>query len=116
MTVGDSKLGRQRIRRRVRRDTTVSIDGKDYELAHGHLTGRIVTLCRCLVDLSELPWVEYEEKRYDVHPVDPVKNSKRPRVERRPELTQTAPRHSAFDPPKALLDRATGKRPKGGES
>jgi len=63
-----------------------------------------------------LPWVEYENKRYDVHPVDPVKNSRRPRVERGPELTQTAPRHSAFDPPKALLDRATGKRPKDGES
>jgi putative transposase len=105
-----------RTRRRVRRDTTVSIDGTDYELAHGHLTGRIVTLCRCLVDLSELPWVEYEDKRYDVHPVDPVKNSKRPRAERRTQLAETAPRHSAFDPPKALLDSATGKRPKGGES
>ena len=104
-----------RIRRRVRRDTTVSIDGKDYELAHGHLTGRIVTLCRCLVDLSELPWVEYEAKRYDVHPVDPVKNSRRPRSQRRPEFEEATPRHSAFDPPKALLDKATGKHP-GGES
>jgi hypothetical protein len=104
-----------RIRRRVRRDTTVSIDGKDYELAHGHLTGRIVTLCRCLVDLSELPWVEYEARRYDVHPVDPVKNSRRPRSQRRPEFEEAAPRHSAFDPPKALLDKATGKHP-GGES
>jgi len=105
-----------RVRRRVRRDTTVSIDGVDYELAHGHLTGRIVTLCRCLVDLSETPWVEYEDKRYDVHPVDPVKNSRRPRVQRRPEFDETAPRHSAFDPPKALLDKATGKRPHGEES
>ena len=32
------------------------------------------------------------------------------------EFTETAPRHSAFDPPRALLDKATGKRPNGGES
>jgi putative transposase len=103
-----------RIRRRVRRDTTVSIDGKDYELAHGHLTGRIVNLCRCLVDVSEAPWVEYENKRYEVHPVDAVKNASRPRVQRRADFDESAPRHSAFDPPKALLDKATGKRPEGG--
>lgn len=107
-----------RTRRRVRRDTTVRIDGVDYELAQGHLTGRIVTLCQCLVDLAEAPWVEFEDKRYEVHPVDPVKNSKRSRVLRRAEFDEAAPRHSAFDPPKALLDRATGRKPElgGGES
>jgi len=99
-----------RTRRRVRRDTTVAIDGKDYELAQGHLTGRIVFLCRCLVDVTEAPWVEHEGKRYEVHPVDPLKNARRPRAQRRPEFDETAPRHTAFDPPKALLDRATGKR------
>ena len=104
-----------RTRRRVRRDTTVAIDGVDYELAHGHLTGRIVNLCRCLVDVTEVPWVEFEGKRYEVHPVDPVKNARRPRAQRRSEFDETAPRHSAFDPPRALLDKATGKRP-GGES
>lgn len=103
-----------RIRRRVRRDTTVSIDGKDYELAQGHLAGRLVFLCRCLVDLNEAPWVEHEGKRLEVHPVDPVKNARRPRAQRRAEFDESVPRHSAFDPPKALLDRATGKRP-GGE-
>ncbi len=102
-----------RIRRRVRRDTTVSIDGKDYELAQGYLTGRIVTLCRCLVDFTEVPWVEHEGKRLEVHPVDPVKNARRPRAQRRPEFDESVPRHSAFDPPKALLDKATGKRPGG---
>jgi transposase InsO family protein len=100
-----------RERRRVRRDTTVRIGGEDFELAHGHLTGRIVTLCRCLVDLSEKPWVEYEDKRYEVHPVDPVKNSRRERRWKKPHLDESLPRHSAFDPPKALLDKATGKKP-----
>lgn len=107
-----------RVRRRVRRDTTVSIDGEDYELAASHLTGRIVTLCRCLVDLSEKPWVEHEDKRYEVHPVDPIANSKRKRPLRRAVFDESAPRHAAFDPPKALLDRATGRRAfsGGGES
>jgi hypothetical protein len=100
-----------RIRRRVRRDTTVSIDGVAYELDAGHLAGRVVTLCRCLVDLTEMPWVEFENKRLDVHPVDPVKNSNRKRPPRRPHLEETAPRHTAFDPPKALLDQVTGRRP-----
>jgi len=107
-----------RIRRRVRRDTTVSIAGVDYELDAGHLAGRIVTLCRCLVDLSETPWVEFEGKRLELHLVDAVKNSRRRRSPRLPEIEQSMPSHPAFDPPKALLDKATGRRSenKGGES
>jgi len=100
-----------RERRRVRRDTTVRIGGKDYELDGGHLAGRIVTLCRCLVDLEELPWVEFEGKQLEVHPVDPVKNSRRKRpLRRKPHHDESAPQHPAFDPPKALLDRALGLR------
>jgi putative transposase len=106
-----------RARRRVRRDCTVSIGGKDYELDGGHLAGRIVALCRCLVDLSEPPWVEFEGKRLEAHPVDPVKNSRRPRQARRPAHDETVPAHPAFDPPKALLDKVLGRKPqrKGGE-
>ncbi len=108
-----------RMRRRVRRDTTVRIGGKDYELDGGHLAGRIVTLCRCLVDLAELPWVEFEGKRIEIHPVDPVKNSRRKRPSRHKHHDESVPSHPAFDPPKALLDRTLGRfRPRGerGES
>lgn len=104
-----------RIRRRVRRDSTVPIGGRDYEVDGAHLAGRMVNLCRCLVDLDELPWIELEGRRLEVHPVDPVKNSRRPR--RRMKPGEAAPTHSAFDPPKALLDKALGRKPrKGGES
>lgn len=99
-----------RLRRRVRRDTTVPIAGKDYELDQGYLAGRIVTLCRSLADLSLSPWVEFEGKRFEVHPVNPVKNARRRRPRRRPELDESLPRHPAFDPPTALLDRATGRK------
>lgn len=107
-----------RVRRRVRRDTTVSIGGKDYELNQGHLAGRLVFLCRCLVDLKEKPWVEFEGKRLEVHPVDPVKNSRKKRPPRRPPShDESVPQHPAFDPPKALLDKASGRRSeRGGES
>lgn len=103
-----------RVRRRVRRDSTVSIGGKDYEVDGAHLAGRLVMLCRCLVDLNETPWVEFETRRVEVRPVDAVKNSRRPRRQRNAEA---APKHPAFNPPKALLDKALGRRAaKDGES
>jgi hypothetical protein len=62
--------------------------------------------------------VEFEGKRFEVHPVDPVKNGQRRRPRRRPEFDESLPRHPAFDPPKALLDRATGRKalPEEGQS
>jgi len=103
-----------RHRRRVRRDGTVSVDGIDYELDGAHLAGRLVTLCRCLVDLSEKPWAEFEMRRVELHPVDAVANGKRRRERRLDRHGEDMPPHSAFDPPKALLNKAIGK--KGGES
>ncbi|WP_237080502.1 DDE-type integrase/transposase/recombinase [Myxococcus xanthus] len=102
-----------RIRRRVRRDTTVAVDGADYELDAGHLAGRLVHLCRCLVDQGEAPWAEFEGKRYTLHPVDAVKNARRKRPLRRPPVhDETYRPHPAFDPPRALLDRAVGRPPR----
>lgn len=103
-------------RRRVRRDSTVPVDGRDWELDQGFLAGRVVTVGRCLLDPSEPPWVEHEGKRLPLHPVDPVKNSRRPRPPRRPH-TPASSGAVPFDPPKALLDRAVGRRsdPEGGD-
>jgi transposase InsO family protein len=103
-----------RVRRRVRRDSTVSIGGKDYEVDGAHLAGRLVMLCRCLVDLNETPWVEFETRRVEVRPVDAVKNARRPRRRR---TAEASPLHPAFNPPQALLDKALGRRgAKDGES
>lgn len=96
-----------RMRRRVRRDSTVSIGGKDYEVDGAHLAGRLVMLCRCLVDVTEAPWVEFETRRIEVRSVDAVKNGRRPRRRRHAE---TVSPHPAFNPPKALLDKAVGRR------
>jgi hypothetical protein len=37
-----------RVRRRVRRDSTLPLDGDDWELDQGFLAGRLVTVARCL--------------------------------------------------------------------
>ena len=80
-----------------------------YELAQGFLAGRLVTVARCLVDLAEPPWVEHEGQRLGLQPVDPTRNAHRARA-RRPERTTV---HTvAFDPPRALLDRAVRRPPR----
>jgi putative transposase len=100
-----------RIRRRVRRDTTVALDGVDWELDAGHLAGRLVFVCRTLADVSAAPWVEVDGQRLPLHPVDAVRNAQRERPYRKPHLEEEAPRHPAFEPAQALLDRAVGRRP-----
>lgn len=98
-------------RRRVRRDTTVSIDGVDWQLDQGYLAGRIVTVGRCLADADLPPWVEHEGKRLDLRPVDAVKNARTKRLPRRPGAQPPADKTTPFDPPRALLDKAAGRRP-----
>ena len=100
-----------RERRRVRADTTVSVDGTDWELDQGYLAGRVVTVGRSLID--GVPWVEHEGERFPLHRVDPRANAHRKRPPRRPGA-QEATRTTPFDPVGALLDRAAGRRP-GGE-
>jgi transposase InsO family protein len=98
-------------RRRVRRDTTISIDGVAWELDQGFLAGRIVTVGRCLADVDVPPWVEHEGKRLELHPVDPVKNARTGRKPRHPGATAPVTKTILFDPPGALLDQAAGRAP-----
>lgn len=98
-------------RRRVRRDTTLSIDGVVWQLDQGYLAGRIVSVGRCLADPSVAPWVEHEGKRLDLHPVDAIKNAKTGRQPRRPGVLAPVAKTIPFDPPGALLDKAAGRAP-----
>jgi hypothetical protein len=97
-------------RRRVRRDSTLSMDGEDWETTLGFLAGRLVTVSRCLVDPAEAPWLEHEGKRFLLHPVDPVANGSRPRG--RDNLDQPHPARVDFDPSTTRLDRSLGRSPK----
>ena len=72
-----------RERRRVRRDTTVSVLGRTYELQQGFLAGRVVDIVYSYLDDPPQPEVEYEDTRYPLTLVDPVANSRRRRLPRR---------------------------------
>jgi len=86
-----------RERRRVRRDTTVSVLGSIYELEQGFLAGRVVDVVYSYLDDPPQPAVEHEGKRYPLSFVDPVANSRRMRPLRHPD--SGVPRTPvAFDP------------------
>lgn len=86
-----------RERRRVRRDTTVSVLGSVYELQQGFLAGRVVDVVYSYLDDPPQPEVEHEDKRYALSFVDPIGNSRRERPLRHP--IENAPRAPvAFDP------------------
>ena len=94
--------------RRVRKDSTLSIDGTTWELDAGFLAGHRVTIARSMLDRTEPPWVEHEGKKLALHPVDPVKNARRRRQPKPPRPSASVP----FDPPGVLLDRAVGRPPR----
>jgi hypothetical protein len=81
--------------RRVRKDSTVAVDGIDWELDQGFLAGRVVTVGRCVLDVPPAPWIEHEGKRLALHPVDPTRNARR---KRKPPPGPKAPSNTAFDP------------------
>jgi transposase InsO family protein len=100
-----------RVRRRVRRDSTLPLDGGDWELDQGFLAGRLVNVARCLVDINEPPWIEHEGKTLVLHPVDPLKNARRKRPPRGGAHAVPPEKPVSFDPPKVLLDKAVGRNP-----
>ena len=88
-------------KRRVRNDTTISIDGTHWELDQGFLAGRVVVVGRNLVNPDDPPWVEYEGKRLVLHPVDATGNARRKRPPKQAApAAPTAP--VRFDPVGAL--------------
>lgn len=98
-----------RIQRRVTRDTTVSVDGRDWEVDLGFLAGRMVTIGYTLLDDSSAPWLEHDGRRRPLHPLDPARNARRHRPPRRPG-PQGEPPKTGFDPNQALLNRAVGRK------
>jgi transposase InsO family protein len=83
-----------RERRRVRRDTTVSLGGIIYELHQGFLAGRVVDVAYSLLDDPIAPVVEHEGRRYPLHTVNPEKNA----------LLKRPLKNPAHDPAKAPVD------------
>lgn len=91
-----------RIRRRVRRDTTVSVRGVVYEVPLGYLAGHVVTIATSFFD-DKVPALELDDKRIPLRITDPVDNGKRRRLPRR-EAPARAGRPVDFDPSITLAD------------
>lgn len=100
-----------RERRRVRRDTTLSIEGAEFELDQGFLAGQLITAAWCPIDEPLAPWAELHGKRYPLHPVDRLANARRKRPPRRPEGDAAPSRATGFDPNRSLLEAAVGRNP-----
>lgn len=102
-----------RERRRVRGDGTLSVGGVEWELEHGFLAGKMVTVARSLLEPTDPPWVEDAEgRRLALHRVDPKRNATRRGRPRSHKARRGL--DAPFDPPSALLAEATGKRPRRG--
>jgi transposase InsO family protein len=98
-----------RVKRRVRKDNTLSVGGLDWELDQGFLAARIVTVLRCMVDPNEAPWVEHEGRRFVLHPVDARANATRSRPPRRTHTAPTSKARVPFDPPATFVAQALAK-------
>jgi transposase InsO family protein len=72
-----------RTRRRVRRDSIVSLGGVLYEVPFGYLAGQVVTVATCFFE-STTPVLELDGKTVPLHVVDPTANSKIRRPPKRP--------------------------------
>jgi putative transposase len=70
-------------RRRVRRDSTVSVGGVLYEVPFGYLAGQVVTVATCFFD-SATPVLELDGKTAPLRIVDPAANSRIRRPPKRP--------------------------------
>ncbi len=91
-----------RARRRVRRDSTVSVGGTNYEIPLGYLSGQVVTIATSLFDRKE-PVLELDGKHIPLYVVDPVGNSQKRRPARRP-ATERPERTVDFDPGRTLTN------------
>lgn len=92
-------------RRRVRHDGTLSIAGTDFELDASYLCGKMVTIGRSFLDPTEAPWVEHEDQRLALRPVNARANAKRTRKKRAKRGIDAVP----FDPNQARLDALSRK-------
>lgn len=89
--------------RRVRKDSTVSIDGAVYEVDASWLCGKTVTLERSYLDPSDTH-LRFEDKRFPLVLVDPVGNHRRRR--RRPpnKMPVVGPSPRPLNPADVALD------------
>ena len=100
-----------RDRRRVRKDSTLDLNGVVYQIDASFLAGNYVDLVRYLppVGPEHPPHAIAEERKWALHPVDPVANSKIKRARISIEAAPTSANTTDFDVGDALLRAAISK-------
>lgn len=68
----------------------------------------MVTVAWCVLDEPREPWLELDDKRLPLHPVDPKENARSPRPPRQP-IEPVEPTGVRFQPVETLLDKASGR-------
>jgi len=87
-------------RRRVRRDSTLSLDGVLYEVPFGYLAGQVVNIATCFFE-STTPVIDLGGKTAPLRLVDPKANGKKSRPAKRVPAGP-AKRPVDFDPGRTL--------------
>jgi transposase InsO family protein len=95
-----------RTRRRVRRDSTLSLGGVLYEVPFGYLAGQVVTVATCFFE-STTPVLELDGKTASLRVVDPTANAKTRRPPKRP-LPDRAKGPVDFNPGRTLEEDDDG--------
>ena len=87
--------------RRVRKDSTLSIDGNVYEVDAAWLAGKTVILVRSYLAHDE-PHLLFEDRRFPLHLADPAKNARRGR--KAPKKREVTAPSVHFRPADVALD------------
>jgi transposase InsO family protein len=105
-----------RTTRKVRKDCTITVDGKLFEVEAAWMAGKTVTLVRSLLMPDEV-YIELENKRCPLSPCDPVRNASRGRKPSKKRTVGETNRCSAFDfrPEEAALHAMLNPRRKGND-
>jgi hypothetical protein len=102
-----------RTTRRVRKDCTITVDGRLFEVDAAWMGGKTVTLSRSLL-LPDEVHLELEGKRFALSPCDPVRNATRRRKPSKKRTVGESDRHSTLDfrPDNAALNAMLRPRKK----
>jgi putative transposase len=91
------------VQRRVYGDCVVHIGGMLWETDQGYLAGRTVKVGRCVLDIHQAPWIEHQDQRLTLAPVDPKANAHRRRKALPAGPAQGSGIDIPFDPVATLL-------------
>jgi putative transposase len=104
-----------RVRRCVRKDSTLDVEGTTYQLDQGFLASRLVTVAYAVVDRPLAPWVEADDKTYPLREVDAVANgatSRKTAPPATPSKTEFDPQRPCSTPPSDVSTiRRTNRMP-----